>query len=90
MQGYKINEIVIAADTKEEACTYYCKEIGGMLPDVPDAIEELPYLSHVCCEDGTMKTIKERVNEEMDARNDWLKLGIPCELHDPFVIGKLP
>ena len=87
MQGYRINKIVIAADTEEEACTYYCREMGGTKPDV---IEELPYLSEILCDDGAMKTIKDCVNEEMDARNDWLRMGVPCDLHCPFVIGKLP
>jgi hypothetical protein len=87
MQAYKINKIVIAADTAEEACAFYREEIGGTLPDV---IEELPYLIEVCCDDGTVKPAKARINEEMDARNSWLIMGIPCELHSPFVIGTLP
>jgi hypothetical protein len=79
--------MVIAADIVEEACEFYRKEIGGTLPDV---IEELPYLMEVCCEDGTVKTIKARIDEELDARNAWLIMGIPCELLRPFVIGTLP
>ena len=69
------------------SCDFYREEIGGTLPAV---IEELPYLIEVCCEDGTVKTVKARINEEMDARNSWLIMGIPCELHRPFVIGTLP
>jgi hypothetical protein len=61
--------------------------VGGTQPDVA---EELPYLSHVCRNDGTMKTVKDCVNEEMDARSAWLRMGVPCDLHYPFVIGKLP
>jgi hypothetical protein len=53
-------------------------------------IEELPYLMEVCCDDGTVKTIKARINEELDSRNGWLIMGIPCELLCPFVIGLLP
>jgi hypothetical protein len=85
MQAYRIHKMVIAADIAEEACDFYRQEIGGTMPDV---IEELPYLMEVCCDDGTVKTIKERINEELDARNAWLIMGIPCELHCPFVIGK--
>ncbi|MCG6533857.1 MAG: hypothetical protein L7F78_04020 [Syntrophales bacterium LBB04] len=87
MQAYIIHKIVIAANIAEEACAFYREEIGGTLPDV---IEELPYLMEVYCDDGTVKTVKERINEELDARNSWLIMGIPCELHRPFVIGTLP
>jgi hypothetical protein len=86
MQAYRIHKIVIAADIEEEACEFYRREIGGTLPDV---IEELSPSMDVCCDDGTIKTIKARINEELDARNDWLRMGIPCELHWPFVIGTL-
>ena len=86
MQAYRIHNTVIAADIPEEARDFYREEIGGALPDV---IEEVAYLSEVFCTGGTVKTVKERINEEMDTRNDWLKMGIPCELHWPFVIGTL-
>ena len=86
MQAYRIYKIVIAADTEEEALKFYREEIGGALPDV---IEEMTYLLEVCCEDGTFKTVKARINEELDTRNSWLIMGIPCELHHPFVIGTL-
>ncbi|MGC9976182.1 MAG: hypothetical protein ABSC57_05630 [Syntrophales bacterium] len=87
MQAYRIYKIVIAADTREEACAFYREEIGGTLPDL---IEELPYSMEVYCDDGTTKPAKARINEEMDARNSWLMLGVPCELHFPFIIGTLP
>ncbi len=93
MQAYKINKLVIAADIKDEACDFYRQEIGGNLPDMPDMadmIEELPPSMEVCCDDGTVKTIKTRINEELDARNAWLNMGVPCDLHWPFVIGTLP
>jgi hypothetical protein len=32
MQAYRIHKIVIAADTREEACAFYREEIGGTLP----------------------------------------------------------
>jgi hypothetical protein len=87
MQAYKIHKMVVAADIAEEACDFYLNEMGSVLPDT---IEELPYLTEVCCEDGIVKTIKTRINEELDTRNAWLIMGIPCELHRPFVIGTLP
>jgi hypothetical protein len=90
MQAYRIHKLIIVADIKEEACDFYRTEIGGDLPEVPDLIEELPSLMEVCCVDGTFKTIKTRINEELDTRNTWLNLGVPCDLHWPFVIGTLP
>ncbi len=90
MQAYRIHKLIIVADIKEEACDFYRQEIGGDLPDLPELIEELPSLMEVCCDDGTSKTIKTRINEEMDARNAWLNMGVPCDLHWPFVIGTLP
>jgi hypothetical protein len=90
MQAYRIHKLIIVADIREEACDFYRDEIGGDLPDVPDLIEELPSSMEVCCDDGTVKTIKTRINEEMDARNAWLNMGVPCELHWPFIIGTLP
>jgi hypothetical protein len=90
MQAYRIHKSIVVADIKEEACDFYRQEIGDDLPDVPELIEELPSLMEVCCDDGTFKTIKTRINEEMDARNAWLNMGVPCDLHWPFVIGTLP
>jgi hypothetical protein len=93
MQAYRIHKLIIVADIKEEACEFYRKEIGGDLPDMPDvidAIEELPFLMEVCCDNGTFKTIKTHINEELDTRNAWLNMGVPCDLHWPFVIGTLP
>ena len=87
MQAYRIHKMVIAADTAEEACAFYHEEIGGT---PPDTIEELPYLMEVSCDNGTVKPVKARINEELDARNSWLIMGIPCELHRPFLIGTLP
>jgi len=25
----------------------------------------------------------------MDERNDWLRMGVPCDLHYPFIVAKL-
>jgi len=57
MQAYIIHKMVIAADI-EEACDFYREEIGGTLPD---AIEELLYLMGICCDDGSVKTVKARL-----------------------------
>jgi len=87
MQAYRIHNLVIAADIRDEAGDFYFQEFGGTRPDF---IEELSPLLEVSCHDGTVKTIKARLNEELDARNAWLNMGVPCDLHWPFVIGTLP
>jgi hypothetical protein len=86
MLAYRINHMIIAADIPDEARDCFLEEIGGPLPD---DIVEVHYLTEIFCTDGTVKTIKERINEELDARNAWLMMGIPCELHQPFVVGTL-
>jgi hypothetical protein len=75
MQAYRIYNLVIAADVDDEAREFYRREIGGT---PPDAMEELSPSVDVRCKDGTLKTIRDRINEEMDARNDWLRMGIPA------------
>jgi hypothetical protein len=90
MQAYRIHQLVIAADIPQEAHDFYRQEIDGALPDAPDAIEELPVWTEVCCDDGSFKTVKARINEELDTRNAWLNMGVPCDLHWPFVIGTMP
>ncbi len=87
MQAYLIHNLVIAADIREEAGEFYRQEIGG---DLPDTIEELSPDREVKCADGAIKTIRDRINEELDSRNSWLRMGVPCDLHLPFVIGALP
>ena len=86
MQAYRIHNTVIAADIPDEARDFFLDEIGGPLPD---DIIEVHYLTEIFCADGAVKTIKERINAELDARNAWLNMGIPCELHHPFVVGTL-
>jgi hypothetical protein len=87
MKAYRIHNTVIAANVEEEACEFYRREIDGTPPGV---IEGLFPSMEVCCADGTVKAIRDRINEEMDARNAWLIMGVPCELHWPFVIGTIP
>ena len=87
MRAWRIQNMVIAADIAEEAREFYREEIGGPLPDVSG---EADYGAAVACADGTIRTVRERIHEEMDARNDWLRMGVPCELHWPFVVGTVP
>lgn len=86
MLAYRINHAIIAADIPDEARDFFLAEIGGPLPA---DIVEVPCSTEVFCTDGTVKTVMERIHEELDARNAWLNMGIPCELHRPFVAGTL-
>jgi hypothetical protein len=29
------------------------------------------------------------MNKIMDERCDWLRMGVPCDLHHPFIVAKL-
>jgi hypothetical protein len=87
MQAFLIHELVIAADVAEEAREFYRGEIGG---DPPETIAAASPDLQVRCGDGALKTIRDRINEELDARNSWLRMGVPCDLHWPFVVGTRP
>jgi len=86
MRAFLIHKLVIAADVPEEAGEFYCQEIGG---ELPKTIAELSPDTEVRCDDGQKKTIRARIGEELDQRNAWLRMGVPCELHWPFVVGDL-
>ncbi len=87
MRAWRIHDTVIAADIAEEACEFYREEVGGA---PPDRVAEADYSATLTCPDGATRTVRERIHEEMDARNAWLRMGVPCELHWPFVVGTLP
>ncbi|HOF04902.1 MAG TPA: hypothetical protein PK175_08735 [Syntrophales bacterium] len=86
MQAYRVYNLAIAADVAAEAREFYRQEIGG---DPPETIAELSLELMVRCGSGETKTIRDRINEELDSRNSWLRMGVPCDLHWPFVIGSL-
>ncbi|MDI9571372.1 MAG: hypothetical protein QM278_11790 [Pseudomonadota bacterium] len=87
MQAFQIRELVIAADIAAEAREFYRCEIGG---DPPETIIVASPDLQVRCHDGTLKTVRDRINEELDARNSWLRMGVPCDLHWPFIVGARP
>ncbi|HPX82427.1 MAG TPA: hypothetical protein PLB95_11075 [Syntrophales bacterium] len=87
MQAFLIHELVIAADVAEEAREFYRCEIGG---DPPETIAAASPDLQVRCGDGALKTIRDRINEELDTRNSWLRMGVPCDLHWPFIVGTRP
>ena len=86
MRAFLIHKLVIAADVPEEAGEFYRQEIGG---ELPGTIPELSPDMEIRCDDGQKKTIRARIGEELDQRNAWLRMGVPCELHWPFVVGDL-
>ncbi len=87
MKAYKFDRYIIAAEVIEEATRFFRQEVGGPFPK---SIEELDWHAEVCCESGEIRTVCDLVNKEMDERNAWLRMGIPCDLHWPFIIAILP
>lgn len=86
MKAYRINNYIIATDILEDAKDFFTHEIGDTLPPT---IEEVNKKDEITCDDGRALTIKEIINEELDRRQDWLRMGIPCEMHIPFIVKKL-
>lgn len=85
MIAYKIHHWIIAADIEKEAAEFYIEEIGGALPDV---IEEVSVSTEVPVEDGNPATVRDVINRVLDERSEWLRLGVPCDLHAPFIIRR--
>jgi hypothetical protein len=86
METYRIGDHVIAADTEEDARLFYQHEVGK---DPPPVVEKLSVSLEVPAGEGKMTTIRDIMNKVMDERNAWLRLGVPCELHYPFIVAKL-
>lgn len=86
METYRIGDHVIAADTEEDARLFYKDEVGL---DPPPVIEVLSVSREVPTGDGKTATIRDLINKTMDERNAWLRMGVPCELHFPFIVAKL-
>ena len=86
MEAYKIKNYIIAADLPEDAQNLFVHELGGTLPV---SIEEIGINEKITREDGRVMTIKEIINEELDNRQQWQRMGVPCDTYRPFVIKKL-
>jgi hypothetical protein len=86
MEAYRIGDHVIAADTEEDARLFYKDEVGKESPPV---IEVLSVSLEVPAGEGKTATIRDLINKTMDERSAWLRLGVPCDLHWPFIIAKL-
>jgi len=83
MRAYQVDHCVIVADIPEEAREFFIREIAGRIPRV---VEELASSHEIRCGDGMVRTVKTIINDEMERRNEWLRLGVPCELHWPFPV----
>jgi hypothetical protein len=87
MNAYKINQYIICADVPDEAKAFFRDEVGET---IPAHIEEMSWDCVVPCESGGNSTIRDIINRVLDERNDWLRMSIPCDLHYPFIVAKLP
>ncbi|HPL62799.1 MAG: hypothetical protein PHG91_05335 [Syntrophales bacterium] len=84
MRVFRIDVYLIAADIPEEAALFFTDETG--IP-VTGPVIEVDVLMEV--EEGGRKVmLKDLMNRELDSRNEWLRMGVPCELHWPFIIHK--
>lgn len=86
MEAYKIENYIIAADLPEDAEGMFVHELGGTLPVTKEKIDINESITR---DDGRVMTIKEIINEELDNRQQWRRLGVPCETYRPFVIKRL-
>lgn len=85
MQVFRINRYIIAADVIEEAEQFFREEVGEPI----ESIVEVSVYTEVSREDGGVTTVRDLMNEELDRRNAWLRMGVPCELHWPFIVVKI-
>ncbi len=86
MEAYRIGDYIVAADTEEDALHYYREEVGE---PPPAAVQHLSISEEVPVGEGQSATIRDLINKIMDERCSWLRLGVPCELHWPFIVAKL-
>ncbi len=86
MEAFKIGDYIIAADAEEDARQFYREEVGKA---PPSTIEELDIALEVPTREGQTATIRDLMNKIMDERCAWLRMGVPCDLHWPFIITKL-
>lgn len=86
MEAYRIGDHIVAADTEEDARHFYREEVGK---EAPAEIEELSVSFEVPVGEGKTANLRDLMNKIIDERCAWLRLGVPCELHYPFVITKL-
>ncbi|HOK05930.1 MAG TPA: hypothetical protein PK836_03680 [Syntrophales bacterium] len=84
MEVFKIGAWIIAADTEEEARLFYRDETGR---EAPLVVETLSVYEEIAVPGGGSALIRDLMNAVLDERNAWLRMGIPCDLHYPFLLG---
>ena len=82
MKAFRIGDCIIAADLENEAVEFFCEETGS---PSPGAILEMG-VEEIVPESGLM--IKDVINQVMDERCAWLRMGVPTDLHWPFFVRK--
>ena len=87
MNAYIINKHILCADVLDKAKAHFQDEVEEHLPD---HVEEIGWDCMVPSESGENMTIRDIINRVLGERNAWLRMGIPCYLHSPFIIVKLP
>ncbi len=82
MKAFLICDCIIAAELEIEAVQFFCEETGSPSPGpvLEMGVEEIV--------PGCGLMIKDVINEVMDERNEWLRMGVPADLHWPFFIWK--
>jgi len=84
MKVFRIAEVLIAADIPEDAVQFFTEETG--IP-VSGPVAEVDVLTEVEA-GGEKAPLKDLINRELDRRNEWLRMGVPCDLHWPFIIHR--
>lgn len=82
MKAFRIGDCIIAADLEDEAVQFFCEETGS---PSPGPILEMG-VEDIIPECGLM--IKDIINQVMDERCAWLRMGVPTDLHWPFFVRK--
>lgn len=85
MQAFRIGNVVIAADTPDEACELYRREID---PCLPSPVADVDLQTTVKRREGSPGRIKDIIDDVMDERTSWIKMGIPCDMLYPFIITR--
>ena len=83
MKAFKIGKYIVAADLIEDVKNFLIHEMNV---ELQGEIEEVDLREVVACEDGRTVTIKEIINEKLDNRQTWQRLGLHCETYRPFLI----
>lgn len=85
MQAFRIGTYIIAADTPDDAVSFYRNEIEAQVPSTATKVDRQTIVRR---KDGSSGTVKEIIDDVMDERSAWVKMGIPCDLLYPFIVSE--